>query len=433
MALEDIVTVTTVLENGAVAKEGFGTPLVAAYLTWFSDVLVRSYTDPAAMVADGASATAPEVLAVGAALAQTPAPTEVKVGRLTSQPTQRVKVTPTVANTAAYGFTIKAPNGTLTTVSYTSDGSATAAEIIAGMMADLPGGLTGTDQTTYMRVVAGTPGNQYSFYGFTSNLTFEDDTQQAGTLATELSAIRTEDDDWYGLVLASKGTPEITAAATWAESTGKIFCFATQNSDVVGSGSGDIASTLKAGSKFRSIAIFSKDIQEHADAALLGTLLPYDPGSETWKFKTLNGITVSVLSSTQRGYLIAKNCNYYETVKARNITAEGKVCGGEWIDIIRLRDAIDAGLGEDVLGLFVSRPKISLNDTGIAAVEGTVKSTLQGFTGEDLGLGSFTTSVPKAANISATDKGNRILRNVKWRAVMNGAIHATVLNGTLSV
>ncbi len=435
MALSDIVTVNITLQNGAVSRDGFGTPLVAGYHpTAFGLSTVLTFNTAsfsADMLAAGFTASDPLYKAVAAIAAASPSTPKVKLGKLSAVATQRTKLTPTVVASTLYSFSVKSPAGAVTNISFTSSGSPTVSTIAAQLIPLLPVGLTGTDQTTFIRIVSTTPGQQWSFYNFSTNFNFLDETPIAGSIATELSAIAAADNDWYGLVLASKGLADAALASSWIESQNKIFAFATQDTDVATALTTDVGTTFKTGSRMRTVVIFANDVQEHSDAAFLGKLLPYTPGSETWKFKTLAGITVSTLTATQRTNLIAKNVNYYEAVKGRNITAEGKVSGGEWIDAIRLRDAIQSRVSEDVFGQFAAQSKIKYDDGGIASIEATVRGALQFFV-EGGGLLSFTTTFPKASAVSSVDKANRSLA-ASFTATLAGAIHFTAITGTLSV
>jgi hypothetical protein len=435
MSEKQIVNSQTTIEDASVTQEGYGTLLVAGFASWFSaGELVRTYTDPET-VATEAGSTHPIAKAVAAAFSQSPKPSQVKVGKTSAVSTQRVKVTPTVANAATYSFDVVAPNGTVTPVSFVSDGSATAAEIIAGMIADLPAGVTGTDQTTYLRVQVNTPGDQYAFKNFSSNLTFEEDTAQVGVLADDLTAIKNADDDWYGLVLSSKGTPEQLAASSWAESNKKIFFLPSQNSDTLTSGSSDVFSQCKTATRFRTACRRFVNVQEHGDAAFAGMWLTFTPGEETAEYKALAGISTEKLTATQRTNLEAKNGGSYEINHGEPVTYNTKVAGGEFLDIIRTRDAIDSAMVEEEFALLKSKKKVPYTNEGIGLVKARVWAVLQRF----LERGALTldvpptVTVPKSTTVASADKTSRTLRNVKWTATLAGAIHfVDPISGTLS-
>ena len=129
-----------------------------------------------------------------------------------------------------------------------------------------------------------------------------------------------------------------------------------------------------------------------------------------------------------------KNCNYYSEVGGVNITQEGKVASGEWIDIIIGTDWIEARLRENVFSALVNNRKSPYDDTGITLIEGLVKGVLN--QAADAGIlqkDSIVVSVPRYADIPQADKLARKLPNVKFSALYQGAIHRTTINGTISV
>jgi hypothetical protein len=97
---------------------------------------------------------------------------------------------------------------------------------------------------------------------------------------------------------------------------------------------------------------------------LAGRVLPLDPGSETWKFKTVAGVTPDVYTDTQRVNLKNRNANYYYTVAGVNIVTEGVVADGEFIDVIRFRDWIASHMAEGVFGALASANKVPFTDEG---------------------------------------------------------------------
>ena len=180
------------------------------------------------------------------------------------------------------------------------------------------------------------------------------DRDTAETLADELAAMQAEYDDWYALILTRQGDEaaqlaDIAAAAVWIESRNKIYIAAINQATMITSASDDIASTLQAAAYDRTAIIYSTDHTHYPEAAWLGRCLPEDPGSITWKFKTLAGITVDDLSFTAVTNLRAKNANFYEQVAGVNIvSSEAVMASGEYIDIIRGTDWLQARIAEGV-------------------------------------------------------------------------------------
>jgi hypothetical protein len=198
-----------------------------------------------------------------------------------------------------------------------------------------------------------------------------------------------------------------------------------------------LASVLKLANRNRSAVVWHATPAggaDYPDAAWMGEGFPYEPGTSTWAYKTLNGVTPDTLLASQETALKNKNCNYYTTVGGVSITQEGKVASGEYIDIIIGTDWIEARLREAVYSALVNNRKIPYDDTGIAMIEGLVKGVLNEAASKGiLQADSIAVTVPKYADIPQADKLARKLPDVKFSALYQGAIHSVTINGTISV
>ena len=257
------------------------------------------------------------------------------------------------------------------------------------------------------------------------------------TIAASLAAIQNEDNSWYGLVADQAMVADFDDIAAWVESAKKLAIFwITDVNAYDATKTTDLASVLKAAAYDRSAVIWHATPAtgaDYPDAAWMGEGFPYDPGTSTWAYKTLKGVTPDNIAGKETP-LQNKNCNYYSEVGGVNITQEGKVASGEWIDIIIGTDWLEARLREEVFSAFVNNRKIPYDDTGIAMIEGLVKGVLQraakaGILQED----SIVVTVPKYADIPQADKLARKLPDVKFTALYQGAIQRTTINGTISV
>ena len=261
---------------------------------------------------------------------------------------------------------------------------------------------------------------------------------QDDDVAASLSAIAAEDNGWYGVVVDQAMASDFDDVAAWVESAKKFAIFWTTDADTPDSTkSTDLASVLKAASYDRSAVIYHVQPStgaDYPDAAWMGEGFPYDPGTSTWAYKTLRGVTADKINGNQETALQTKNCNYYSEVGGVNITQEGKVASGEWIDIIIGTDWIEARLREAVYGALVNNRKIPYDDSGIAIIEGLVKSVLSQAAAAGILQGdSIEVTVPKYKDIPQADKLARKLPDVKFTALYQGAIQRTTINGTISV
>ncbi len=110
----------------------------------------------------------------------------------------------------------------------------------------------------------------------------------------------------------------------------------------------------------------------------------------------------------------------------------GWVGSGEYIDIIRGVDWSEARIQELIYQVLINNIKVPFTDDGIQAVDSQLKAALQ--EGIDVGLyASYETTVPLAADVSATDKGNRLLPDVEFVAILAGAINKVQVNGIVSL
>ena len=258
------------------------------------------------------------------------------------------------------------------------------------------------------------------------------------TIDAALNAIANENNDWYGIVVDQALVSSFADVASWVETAKKFAIFwITDVNAYDPSKSTDLASVLKLANRNRSAVVWHATPAggaDYIDAAWMGEGFPYEPGTSTWAYKTLNGVTPDTLLAGQETALKNKNCNYYMTVGGVSITQEGKVASGEYIDIIIGTDWIEARLREAVYSALVNNRKIPYDDTGIAMIEGLVKGVLNEAASKGiLQADSIAVTVPKYADIPQADKLARKLPDVKFSALYQGAIHSVTINGTISV
>jgi len=440
--LDDIINLSITIQSSTITQAGFGTPLVLDFNTRYSDVRVRSYSSLASMVTDGFATTDPAYVAVSQMFSQNPRPQSAKVGRRTLGPAQRFELTPATAISTTYKFSMAITGGATQTVQFVSSATANAAEIINGLSAAVAAlngysaaGLTASNQTTFLRILGPATGPKFKVEAINANFsTWKDTTADAG-VATDLNNIELEDADWYGFIGTSKGEDELKAQGAWVQSRRKFFVGGTMNQDVIVSGAADVASYMKNQAYTRSALFWNDGHMDQDDAAFLGRWLPFVPGSESMKFKTLAGVDATKLTDSQLTQLRAKNANFYITVAGTNTTEEGKTCQGEFVDTIRFVDWLYARMQEAIFSVLTTQAKVPFTDPGIAQIESAIRSVLQRGV-EAGGLAEspqYTVTVPKAASVDSVNKAARTLPNVTFTGTLAGAIHNLVIAGTVSV
>lgn len=442
MSLNDVATVSVTGAGPAITPVGFGTALILAYFTHWTDELTHTYDTSSALdtlIDEGFTVGEPVYKAMQAFCAQDPKPASVKVGRLTSALTQLLEFTPTVLNTTEYHVTVYRDDTSETvTASYTSDGSATAAEIATGLASAIGSAITGltASNATGVLHLAMTAGLSCHVKNWSSNLALVETTADA-TLATQLAAIRNQDDDWYFLGLAdTAGKLPQKAASDYIETLDKEMILRTSEDRAMGSGSnGDIGETLKAATQGRTSGVFClQDTGNFRDFAALGERLWSDPGSDTWAFKTYKSNAFDALTPNQQTNLRAKNYMVFVKIAGVNVSLDGKVFGGEYIDVVRFIDWLKINMQLDIFQLQIANQKMGYTQDGINAVESKVKGRLK--LGQDAGGLSTdeapTTTAPKVGTVTLSDKQQRVLNGVKFKAKLAGAIHLVHVTGNIS-
>jgi len=437
MSLSDIVNVTITAQTTTPSRLGFGTPLIARVHTAFASV-VRYFSTLTEMTDAGFATTDPAVLIATKILSQNPKPNKVAVGKRTLAFTQIIRITPiNVTEDYVYEFDVDG-----TAIQYTVPAAASVASVVTALQAliDAIASVTATDDTTHVTVTTDTAGALVDFEGFDEpdNFTIEDVTVDPG-IATDLAAIEGADPDgWYALVLDSNSKAEIEAAAAWIEARKKIFLCNTTDSEVVDIGvTDDVMSNLQAAAYARTAILYSQaSLLSWSGAAWAGNRLPSDPGSSTWAYKTLAGVTVDGnLTGGQASVIESKGGNHYTRIAGVNVTSYGITASGEYIDITRTIDWLDARIKERIFGVLVNNAKIPFTDGGVDLMRAEILAQLnQGITAGALAADPApTVTAPKVADIDTADKANRILPDVTFQATLAGAIHKLVITGVLSV
>lgn len=431
-SLNLVVQVVITKGTRTVPLVGFGVPLIVGPSNRFVDA-VRQYAEPSDMIADGFLVSDPEYLAAVSLKAQTPKPPVFLVGKNTAAVSQISNVTiTTVANTTLYTITI---NGVL--CSYTSDGSATAGEIQAGLVAAINGSSQASVVTaangagTSVDITSDVPGLGFSIT-VTANLAFTTPTPNH-SIVNDIITIQAVNDSWYGLIVTSHVASDVTQIAAFIETQLKVYGTSSNAAGIIASTTTDIAFILKAANYDRTWIMYSGVADtKFPEAAWFGRMLPTTPGSANWKFKGLAGITADNLSSNAIANAQGKNANLYITIGA-DVAIDGVMASGEYIDVTIFIDWLQATMQANVMNVLLNNDKIPYTNKGIVGIENAVQQTLQ--QGEDnQGLApGWTVSVPDANSVSQSDKANRVLNGVKFNAELAGAINKVNIDGFVSV
>ncbi len=315
-----------------------------------------------------------------------------------------------------------------------------------------------TSSITFLSTVATPVGTDISGSGFTDCDSSGDGTLTSpGTNAedfdTAITAIENVNNDWYALGALKKyrDTDDAEDMADEIESRRKMFLIASNDVNTLTLGSTSTFSYyLKNADYKRTAAIYHDNSALYPDMSWMGQQLPKDVGSTNWAYQELAGIaegaevniTAVTLTEAQKDAALDVNCNLYTSTLAADFTYFGTMGGGrnadkdgEYIDIIRNIDFLQARTEEGLLDFLLQRDIVPMTNAGISMVDNQLKSLLdtygvkQGILVQD----TVVTSFPKRSEISQTDRDDRLLPDGTFTAELQGAINTVDVRGTVYI
>ena len=257
------------------------------------------------------------------------------------------------------------------------------------------------------------------------------------TWTAALTAIKEASSAWYALHVGTRTLADLQEVATWTQGNERLFITSDSDSNIV-DGTGDIAEYINTQNYDRSAVMYHPDADLTADdpfaeAAWTGFMFTKNPGTATWNNKKLIGVPAYELSQTQINTALGKECNLFQEIATIDLTRYGTVGSGDYIDIIRGTDWLEATIKIDLFNFIQSQNKVPFTDPGIQGVKQIIEASLQ--KGVDRGLltADYKVNVPLAADVPAGDKVDRTLPDVTFTATYQGAIHKVEIQGTISL
>lgn len=298
--------------------------------------------------------------------------------------------------------------------------------------------LQGAGGAQTMQLLANTPAKFFGLQVYDRNVLTSNQTQADPGIATDLAAIALENNDWYGLITLFNSEALADAAAAWVETATKAYPVAsidTQIPRVADTISTDVAHDIKAAAYARTWTMFHPSNDEFMDAAELGKWFPVSPGGETWRMKTLSGVTVENYTSTEITNMKAKYAHFYYNIGGRNVVGgDAKNGAAEYIDVVRFLDWYTSELQADLADLVIGVDKVPYTNPGIDLIEAKVtKRNEAGIRAGGIAANPApVVTAPDISDVSASDKANRELSGVTTSWTLAGAIHHITVSVTAS-
>lgn len=255
----------------------------------------------------------------------------------------------------------------------------------------------------------------------------------AETWAQAIAAVDAENSTWFALLAGTHTPADVLTLAAYVATVNKVYFTSTQDVTAIAVTTTDIGAQLKALSYDQVSAMYHPQADTvYPEAAWVGSQLTYTPGSNTWEFKSLEGVPVTSLSSTARTNLELKNMPYYISIAGVNITRNSKMADGTFIDQKIIEFWTIARMQESVFGMLVRKPKVPYTDAGFALVEAQMRSVLAlGVTNG--AYSAYTITVPRVQDVPENQRLQRIAGDFLFDATLQGAIHKVIIRGVVHV
>lgn len=439
--IDKVIDVTLTYGSAVIETARFDIPLIVAAHNSTANT-VEVFTSPDAMQQAGFATDSPAYKMASLMFQGVGAPGQVIVGK---REISNYSLGITALADTTYTVTLKR-GPTSKMFSFTSDSSPTVAEIASGLQALILG-----DSVWGSRITASTNSTglvltpvQGSFVDVSAGANIATVRTATSNILDDLAEIADENDTWFWLVSDSHLDADVMALAGYVQANDKIYWFSSQDPDVVEAEDGNILSQVSlAGYSNTGFAMWRTDADTvFPEAAIPGAMAAAQPGTTTLHGKTLIGVTVQKLSTTQETNIVAQNGNIYRREYGANFYRDGRMVDGGFCDTThhalwmkaRVRESLYGllkrqsdllkgvrftaeGLAQIYQAIWDNPVNIGILNKSIADEINVSKETGQR---EDL---RPTIYVPNRADLSTNDIAERVLNGVVVEYVYAGFIH----------
>lgn len=233
----------------------------------------------------------------------------------------------------------------------------------------------------------------------------------------------------------SRTLSDLNDVGTWASANEKLF-FGGIDNVLAGSGR-----NLEG-----EAYLISSSQAEFPECAWVGKNIGKVPGSNTWKWQVLAGVTAANYSLTDLNTIRSLKTQAPTNQAGLIYVNEGFVTSGEYIDVILGRMWIAEELEARLLELYLNEEKVPMDDPGIMQTENVIRRVLKeaGVNGiiavaaskadqanSDDGEYQFKIVSPLSSEISASDKAARKLA-ISFSYILAGAQHEVTVTGKVT-
>ncbi|SMB95358.1 Protein of unknown function [Desulfonispora thiosulfatigenes DSM 11270] len=246
-------------------------------------------------------------------------------------------------------------------------------------------------------------------------------------LVNELQALIEVNNDWYYLTCTENGDDVIKELANWTDGQIRIYFSTTQNKALVETMQNENATVM-----------YHNDTEAFVSEGLAAIGQAYEPGSVTFKFKTIEGVQASNIATADLNKLHENGGFSYIKKMGVLQTTEGITTSGEYIDVVIGAHFIKATMENEAMKLATSTPKIPYDNTGISMLVSVAEKVLKQAVQKGIilkdenGNGIYEITFSKREDAEFNDVAQRIYNGINWSAKLAGAIHTGKISGVLT-
>lgn len=148
------------------------------------------------------------------------------------------------------------------------------------------------------------------------------------------------------------------------------------------------------------------------------------------------------MTDTQRNNLAlkesfaGKNANSYVRFGSTAVTFFGRTSIGEWIDVIRDNDSVNAAIEVGLYNLYLQNEKVGMSPEGALmhrnVIQAALKAAVAAKIYRDDEFSSPTISVPSVDSLTESQRRLRKYGTIKWTAQLVGAAVFSDSSGTVT-
>lgn len=341
-------------------------------------------------------------------------------------------ITLVLGNETLYKFVV---NGT--TVSYTSDVDATAAEVSAGVQAaiDAVAGVDAVDASPDVTVSAtGTDPfalQVHSDSAAVASITWAADASESAE--TAIGLVRTVNATWTALAVQASDSVTHTPIMSLTRITDRYITYLRSRDTTVRDSFDTTPYKTEADLINDRVHLSYTDIAtNYPDAVAMSIMLTRDPGEINLNMSRVRSILPDTFTDTQYAELDSNRISYIDTVGGTNVAIGGKMLGGEWLHIQRNIDWLIVTSTLQCLNVFIQNDIVGHDQNGYAIFIDVLEVT--GDTAEGQGvLVSGTSGAQLTAEPTAEDRVAQELNNLELFGQVRYAINTIDLTIRLSV